>query len=90
MWWKYIVTWCVLISIYGWLAMWVDKQKARKQKWRISEKHFYLIVSLGGFFGVWLAIWMWKHKNNKWKFKGPVLGIFIMQIILTGILYLLT
>lgn len=87
--WEVILMWCLFISIYGWIVMGVDKYKAKGKERRIAEKHFYLVTLLGGFLGILAGMWTWRHKNRKWKFKAPVLGIFIMQVLVIGVLYLL-
>jgi uncharacterized membrane protein YsdA (DUF1294 family) len=89
MWWKVIAIWCLLVSIYGFVMMGLDKRKAIQLKRRISERHFYQIVALGGFLGVSMGMFVWRHKTQKWKFKLPVFGIFTMQILGVIIFYLL-
>lgn len=34
--------------LYGFLAMLIDKQKAKKGSWRIPEKSLFIITLLGG------------------------------------------
>ncbi|HWR26173.1 MAG TPA: DUF1294 domain-containing protein [Methanosarcina sp.] len=61
-------------AIYG-----LDKFKASRGKWRISEMSL-LIVSFFGPIGAWLGMQRFRHKTQKAKFKilVPVfLGIHI-------------
>ena len=35
-----IIIYFIIINIIGFLAMFIDKQKAKKGKWRIPEKNY--------------------------------------------------
>ena len=43
---KNIIIYFVIINIIGFLAMYIDKQKAKKGKWRISEKMLFIITAV--------------------------------------------
>ena len=43
-----IIIYFVVINIIGFLIMLIDKQKAKKGAWRISEKTIFIITALGG------------------------------------------
>ena len=43
---KNIVIYFIVINIIGLLAMYIYKQKAKKGKWRISEKTLFIITGL--------------------------------------------
>jgi uncharacterized membrane protein YsdA (DUF1294 family) len=65
-------------AIYG-----VDKLKASRGKWRISEPSL-LIVSFFGPIGAWLGMQYFRHKTQKNKFKVLVpafLGIHIFLVL---------
>ena len=60
-----ILIWNLLVfMIYG-----IDKSKARKGAWRISEKYLLSFAFLCGGFGAWLAGVTFHHKTRKWYFK---------------------
>jgi len=59
-----------------------DKRKANQQAWRTSEKHFFIVAALGGSLGVFVGMRVWRHKTQKWAFKGPVYGILVAQLCL--------
>lgn len=50
-------------ALYG-----LDKFKARKEAWRISEKSL-LIISLFGPIGAWLGMVQFRHKTQKPVFR---------------------
>lgn len=43
---KNIIIYFVIINIIGFLAMYIDKQKAKKGKWRIPEKMLFIITAV--------------------------------------------
>ena len=42
-----IIIYLIIINIIGFLVMYIDKQKAKKGKWRIPEKTIFIITVLG-------------------------------------------
>ena len=73
----------VTFFIYG-----IDKWKARKSKWRISENALLGLAVLGGSIGAWLGMKAWHHKTLHKKFKYGVPAIIIVQLAIIGyILY---
>lgn len=62
--------------------MFIDKQKAKRHKWRISENTLILISILGGSIGSIIGMQLFRHKTKHIKFKLGLPIILIMQIIL--------
>lgn len=58
--------------------MFIDKNKAIKNKWRIRENTLFLFFMLGGFLGGFLSMKLFKHKTKKKKFY--FIGILSMII----------
>lgn len=48
---KNIVIYLLLINVITFFAMWLDKYKAKKGKWRTQEKTLFTLVALGGGIG---------------------------------------
>ena len=61
--------------------MGVDKAKAKKGAWRISEKTLLGTAFLGGGAGVWLGMEIFHHKTKHWYFKYGVPVICILEIL---------
>ena len=70
------------IFLYG-----IDKYKARKGQWRISEATLLMMAVIGGSIGAWAGMRFWHHKTMHKKFKYGIPVIIIMQVCLVVYLY---
>ena len=82
-----IIIYFILINIIAFFSMFLDKRKAKKHKWRISENTLMGLALLGGEIGALIGMYKFRHKTQKPKF---VIGIpmFIVMKILLLIIYL--
>ena len=80
----YILT----INIATFLLYGIDKYKAKKNQWRISEATLLTMAAIGGSIGAWVGMRIWHHKTMHKKFKYGIPIIIIMQVALA--VYLLT
>lgn len=62
--------------------MFIDKQKAKRHQWRISENTLIFISILGGSIGSIIGMQLFRHKTKHAKFKLGLPIILIVQIIL--------
>lgn len=86
----YVLLYLILINAFGFLLMLIDKQKAKKKKWRIPEARLMLTAALGGSVGVLLGMYTFRHKTKHMKFTLGVPAILIGQVLLIlGLLYLM-
>ena len=65
----------------------IDKLKAKKGKWRISEATLLMMAIVGGSIGAWAGMRIWHHKTMHKKFRYGIPTIIIMQIALVVYLY---
>ncbi|MFA9423875.1 MAG: DUF1294 domain-containing protein [Sedimentibacter sp.] len=65
---KYILTYFVAINLISFVMFFWDKQKAKKDKWRIKEKTLHLTSFLGGTLGSIAAMILFHHKTRKVAF----------------------
>lgn len=61
--------------------MYIDKQKAKKGKWRIPEKTLFIITALGGGIGTIAGMYTFRHKTKKMIFVIGFPLITILEII---------
>ena len=79
---KYILIYLGIINLIGFFAMFLDKQKAKRNKWRIPEKTLFLLAIIGGSLGTTFGMHVFRHKTKHWYFKFGMPMILIVQIIL--------
>ncbi len=70
------------INIIGFFAMAIDKNKARKNLWRIPERTLFVIAIIGGSLGSMLGMKTFRHKTKHKSFVYGIPSIFLLQIIL--------
>jgi uncharacterized membrane protein YsdA (DUF1294 family) len=70
-----------IINMAGFAIMAIDKGKARRGAWRIPEKTLLTIAAAGGAPGIWLGMYMFRHKTKKLKFSLGVPGILALQVL---------
>ena len=58
-----------LLNAATFLAYALDKDAARKGRWRTSEKHLHLLALLGGWPAAWWAQQRLRHKSSKTEFR---------------------
>ena len=58
------VGYLIAVNLLGIALMGIDKQKARKRKWRIPERTLFLCALLGGSAGAWAGMYLFRHKTR--------------------------
>jgi uncharacterized membrane protein YsdA (DUF1294 family) len=77
-----LIYYFLFINIIGFLVMYIDKRRAIKGKWRISEKNLFLVAIIGGSLGAIISMNLFRHKTRHWYFKYVLPFLFCAQIIL--------
>ena len=72
----------VSFFLYG-----IDKYKAKKNQWRISEATLLMMAVIGGSIGAWAGMRLWHHKTMHKKFKYGIPVIIILQVVLAVYLH---
>lgn len=83
-----ILIYFIVINLIGVLAMWLDKQKAKKGAWRIPENTLFMLTVLGGGIGTIAGMYIFRHKTKKLKFTIGMPAILICEIILIVYLFM--
>lgn len=78
---KNIVIYLILINLITFLAMYIDKRKAKKGKRRIPEKTLFILVGLGGGIGGILGMYLFRHKTKKTRFVIGFPAILIFEVL---------
>ena len=77
-----IICYLIAINIVTFFLYGIDKYKAKKNQWRISEATLLTMAAIGGSIGAWAGIRLWHHKTMHKKFKYGIPLIIIMQVAL--------
>ena len=72
----------IIINLIGFYIMGVDKKRAIRGAWRISEASLFLTALLGGSLGCTLGMRYFRHKTRHWYFKFGMPAIFFGQVFL--------
>lgn len=81
---KYYFLYLLLINAAAFLLMRIDKQKARKNRWRIPESTLMLTAALGGSIGTLAGMYAFRHKTKHLKFTFGIPAILVIQIMLAS------
>ena len=77
-----IIYYLLVINAVAFIVYGIDKLKARKGRWRISEATLLLLALVGGSIGAWLGMKVWQHKTMHLKFKYGLPAILLLQLAL--------
>ena len=75
-----ILGYLLAVNIATFLLYGIDKYKAKKNRWRISEATLLTMAAIGGSIGAWASMRLWHHKTMHKKFKYGIPLIIILQI----------
>lgn len=84
---QYSMYYLLAINIMSFFLYGIDKYKAKKGKWRISEATLLMIAVIGGNIGAWAGMRLWHHKTMHKKFKYGIPIIIILQVCLVVYLH---
>ncbi|MGN0051216.1 MAG: DUF1294 domain-containing protein [Prevotella sp.] len=82
-----ILYYLLAVNIATFLLYGVDKYKAKKNKWRISEATLLMMAVIGGSIGALAGMRLWHHKTMHKKFKYGIPVIIILQVALVTYLH---
>ncbi len=77
-----ILIYLIAINVVTFFAYCIDKWKAKRSKWRISEATLLGMAVIGGSIGAWLGMRVWHHKTMHKKFQFGIPLIIVVQIAL--------
>lgn len=79
---KFFLIYLILINILAFILMYLDKKRAIKKEWRISEGTLILTSILGGSIGSLIGMYTFRHKTKHLKFKLGIPIILAIQLLL--------
>ncbi|MBR4109219.1 MAG: DUF1294 domain-containing protein [Oscillospiraceae bacterium] len=76
----------LIINALSFLLMLIDKQKAKKDRWRIPEKTLIAFALLGGSLGAIAGMKLFRHKTKHPKFSVGLPVILAVQVVLAVVI----
>lgn len=76
-----------ILNVLSFVLMSIDKYRAIHKLWRIREKAFFILATIGGSAGILFGMYILRHKTRHMSFVIGMPAIFIIQFII--ILYTL-
>ncbi len=85
---QYLAVYLIVMNIAAFIVYGVDKAKARRGQWRISEQTLLALAALGGACGAWLGMRAFHHKTKHRKFTAGVPLFMALWCAVVGALVL--
>lgn len=82
--WQLLGLYLLAVNAAAFLVMELDKSRARRGRWRISEKALFLPAVLGGALGGVLGMRTFRHKTQHWYFRFGFPLLLVLQVVLLG------
>ena len=83
-----LIWYLVGINLLAFLLCGVDKQRAKRGKWRIREATLFFISVIGGAVGMLAGMFTFRHKTRKRAFRWGIPAILLVQVGVPLSLYL--
>ena len=83
----YSLYYLLVVNTLTFLLYGIDKYKAKKARWRISEATLLMMAVVGGSIGAWAGMRLWHHKTMHKKFKYGIPLIILLQVVLVFYLH---
>ena len=77
---EYFWIYLTVANVIGLAIMGIDKQKAKRQSFRISEKALFFVAFIGGAIGVKIGMELFRHKTHHKKFVYGIPAIIVLQL----------
>lgn len=79
---NFIIICITTINVLAFCAYGIDKGKAKRGSYRISERMLILLAMLGGSVGALMGMQIFHHKTKHMIFKWGIPSIIVIQYVL--------
>ncbi len=86
-WWA-LAAWVVAVNGLAFVAFGVDKRRAVRGDWRLSEAYLLMLAAVGGWVGAKAGQRWFRHKTRKEPFRSTLNSILVVPLL--GLLVLTT
>lgn len=81
-----LLSYLMVINIVSFALMGIDKNRARKNKWRIQEKTYFILSFFGGAIGAVLGMIVFRHKTQHKSFYVGIPMLYIINKIIIQVI----
>jgi uncharacterized membrane protein YsdA (DUF1294 family) len=85
-----ILAFFLVLNLFAFMLMGIDKRKAIKQAWRIPESTLFAVALIGGSLGAWIGMYTFRHKTQHKVFVIGIPIIFAVHMLLAIIFIFFT
>ena len=85
-----LIGYLLIINGTAFLMMGLDKGRARRNQWRISERRLFLPAVLGGSLGALLGMKTFHHKTKHWYFRFGIPVLLVLQLAAAAVVWRLS
>lgn len=87
-----LLVYIVCINLIAFVIMFIDKQRAIRNKWRIPERTLFALAFIGGALGAILGMHLFHHKTKHVSFRilmpcFLILNLIFIFLLLSGDLF---
>ena len=75
-----IIGYLAIINMVVFASMGIDKKRAIRGAYRISEASLFMVALLGGSMGSILGMQLFRHKTKHWYFVWGMPAILVIQL----------
>ena len=85
---EHLILYYIAVNVAAFVMYGADKYFAKNDMWRISEKALLGVAAIGGAFGAFAGMEIFRHKTKHAKFKLLVPVFMVAHLALIGYLFL--
>ncbi len=77
-----ILLYIIIINLASFILFFIDKQKAKRDRWRVQEKTLHTLSFMGGVLGSIAAMILFHHKTKKPDFVIITIIALLLNLFL--------
>ncbi|MHC1576874.1 MAG: DUF1294 domain-containing protein [Methanosarcinaceae archaeon] len=77
---QYVIMYLLAVNLISFYLMGLDKDRARKGKYRISERTLFFWAMIGGSVGSIVGMQLFRHKTRHLNFRLGMPAILVLEL----------
>lgn len=83
----FLILYLILINLFGFSVMGIDKRRAIRHRWRVPERVLFGTAFCFGSIGILTGMYVFRHKTRHLSFRLGIPAILALQLLLAGLLF---